>query len=505
MTPFFSLTDLGIASSSSQLVADWLSQMQSIFAGYSPSSSNLEYVQAQIFASFSADLAALCGQGATELFRTYATTLVGLPYQQGVSAQALITIAAQESPTTIATTSEALSTSGPTVGIQVIALQYGIAPGPLTITDPTGAFTQTLATSGCVAGATNVPITSATPNYDYPVGSSLGGTQSYVLPALAQFSLDSLGFNNLAAVTINAGTSVTVTLTAVQTGEVFNGAGQGGSIESIQQLNWVTTLTLFTAASGGQDPEDDTHYLNRVTTALQLQAPRPITATDYGVMAENFNPYPGTDQQEVGRATSIDGYDPNWVADGFTGPTGNARCVTVCVTDDNGYALNSDTLYGYPGGSATNVISTVPNPNAGWGIAGWLQSLREINFIVNVINPIYSPIYVTVTVVAIAGYDATTVQLSVQSALLSYLSPPNWGVPISSGFGYQWVNATTINQSSLTSIVQAALGVSYVVDGTLCFDVVPSPSNTTDLVIPGPVALPTSSTVTIPQSAITIS
>lgn len=496
--PFFSLSDLGLAASSSQLLANWLAQMQISFPGYAPSASNLEYVQAQIFTSLAADLAQLCAEGATELFRTYATTLVGLPYQQGVAAQALITINAIPAPNTIGTTTQNLSTGGNIVGIPVVALQYGIAAGTITITDPTLAHTQTFTTSGANAGDTFVSVTSETPTYAYPIGSTLSGVQAYLLPALSQFSLDVLGFVNLAPATINSGTSQTITLTAVQTGQIFNGAGQGGSVQSVQQLPWVTTLALFTPASGGQDPEDDAHYLNRVTTALQLQAPRPITATDYGIMAENFSPYPGTDQQEVGRATSIDGYNP------VDGSYGNERMVTVAVTDDNGFALNSDTLYGYPGGTSTNVIATVPNPNAGWGIAGWLQSLREITFVVNVINPTYSPVYVTVTVKGAPGYDALTVQQNVQSALLSYLSPPNWGIPLSSGFGYQWANSTTVNQSALLSVIQAAAGVSYIAGGTLYFDVVPTPSNQNDLTLPGPIALPTSTVVTIPTSGITV-
>lgn len=496
MTDFFSLNDLGLSGSSSQLLAAWLENMQAAYPGYSPSAANLEYVQAQIFASFAADLATLCSSGATELFRTYATTLVGVPYQQGVAAQAVVTVNAQTSPTTIATTSQDLSTGGPIVGIPVIALTFGIAAGTITITDPTLIFTQNYTTTGANAGDTNIPISSTTPNFNYPSGSTIGGTQSYDIPALSQFVLDSLGFVNLAPVTINAGTSQNLTLTAVATGQIFNGAGQGGIIQSVQQLSWVTTISLIAAATGGVDPEDDVHYLNRVKIALQLQAPRPITANDYGTMALNFNPYPGTDQQEVGRATAVDGYNP---ADGTFN---NARMVAVAVTDLNGFALNSDTLYGYPGGTSVNVIATVPSANAGWGIAGWLESLREINFIVNVISPTYSPIYVTATVKAAAGWDATSVQQNVQFALLAYLAPQAWGLPVATSYG--WANSTTLFQSALAAVVQSAAGVSYIANGTLKFGLSPAPSNVADLTLPGPVALPTSSTATIPTSAFTV-
>ncbi len=500
MTNFFSLTDLGLSASSSSLLAEWLDAMTAAFPGYSPANSNLEYVQAQIFSSLAADLAALASSGATELFRTYATTLVGVPYLPGTAAQAVISIQAASFSGTLATTTQALTTSGAIVVIPVVALEFGISAGTITITDPTNlSHTEDFTTPGADAGDTVVSVSVQTPSFNYPTNSTITGntaTQAYELDSLTQFSLDSLGFNSLAPLTIDAGTAQNVTLTAVQAGVLFNGAGQGGNIQSIQQLSWVQTMTLVAAASGGNDPEDDQEYLNRVTGVLQLQAPRPITASDYAQMALSFTPFPGTDQQEIGRATAVDGYNP--VDMTFN----NTRMVAVAVTDTNGFALNNDTLYGYPNGTSTAVVTTVPNQNSGWGVAGWLENFREINFIVNVINPTYTPIYVTVTVKATDGYDSTSVQLNVQAALLGYLSPASWGLPTPSQSG--WQNSITIFQSRLMSVVQNSLGVDHVVDGTLKFDTSATPANTADLVIAGPIALPTSTVLTIPTASITV-
>lgn len=502
MAKFFSLTDLGLQASSSQLLQNWLTQMQTTYPGYNPSASSLEYVQAVIFASLAADLATLCSNGGTELFRTYGTTLVGLPYQQGVAAQAVITVTAQTAPGTIATTSSALSTGGPIVAIPVVALPYNITAGTVTLTDPTLAHTQSWTTSGANPGDTQISVSSQTPNFAYPAGSTFSSgtaTQAYLLDILSQFTLDSLGFQTLNSYLISAGTVQNVTVTAVQPGIIFNGAGSNGNVQSVQQLPWVSTtspISVFVAAAGGQDPEDNQHYLDRLTTTLQLQAPRPITAGDFATMALNFTPYPGTDQQEVGRATAVDGYSPT------NGLFNNTRTVTVAATDANGFALNSDTLYGYPGGSSSGIITSVPTANSGWGIAGWLQSLREINFVVNVISPTYSAIFVTVTVKAASGWDSTSVQQNVQTALLQYLSPSSWGLPPSSRIG--WQNTTTIVPSTLNAVIQSAPGVLNVVTGTLKFGLSGSPSNTIDLALPGPVALPTSSASTIPLGAITV-
>ncbi len=500
MTNFFSLTDLGLEASSSSLLATWLDAMQLAYPGYQPSASNLEYVQAQIFSSFAADLATLASSGATELFRTYATTLVGVPYLPGTAAQAVVSIQAASFTGTLATTTQELPTSGAIVVIPVVALEFGVSAGTVTITDPTNlSHHEDFTTSGALAGDTVISVSSQTPGFDYPVNSTVTGntaTQAYALDSLTQFSLDSLGFNSLAPLTIDAGTAQNVTLTAVQAGTLFNGAGQGGNIQSIQQLSWVQTMTLIAAASGGNDPEDDQEYLNRVTGVLQLQAPRPITASDYAQMALSFTPFPGTDQQEVSRATAVDGYNP--VDLSFN----NERMVAVAVTDANGFALNNDTLYGYPNGTSTSVITTIPNQNSGWGVAGWLESFREINFIVNVINPTYTPIYVTVTVKATTGYDAASIQNNVQAALLGYLAPISWGLPTPSQAG--WQNSTTIFQSKLVSVIQNVLGVDHIQDGTLKFGTGAAPANTLDLSISGPIALPTSTILTIPTSAITV-
>lgn len=498
MTNFFALTDLGLASSSSQLLQLWLTAMQAQYPGYQPSEGNLEYIQAQIIAQIAADIAIQASNGATELFRTYATDLVGVPYQQGVAAQAVITLTAQANPSVVATLSSPLTVAGGSIStLPVIALAYGIAPGIFTLTS--GVNTQTWTTNGANAGDTSISVTSQTPNFNYPTGATLGGgtaVQQYVVPVLSQFTLDSLGFQNLTEVDINAGTTANLTLTAIQTGIIFNGAGSGGDIQPVQQLAWLAGISLVAPASNGEDPEDDTHYLNRVTTTLQLQAPRPITAADFGTMAVNFTPFPGTDQQEVARATAIDGYDPN------SGTFNNAREVTVAAVDSNGFALNNDTLYGYPNGTSSNVVTTTPTINAGWGIAGWLQSLREANFIVNVINPTYSLVYVKVSVAPNLGWDNASVQLSVQAALLGYLSPTAWGIPAQGDAS--WTNTTVLRQSTLMQAVQSAPGVLYVHPGTLAFDVVPNPVNTSDLTLPGAIPLPISSTASIPTTAITV-
>jgi uncharacterized phage protein gp47/JayE len=395
--PFFDLGSLGLNVSPSTLLQQWLSSLQSSYPQYQPAQGNLEYVLAQIIAASAADLGQMCVSGGTELFRTFGTNLLQLPYQQGNPAIAVVTVTAQD-------------------------------------------------------------------------------TAGYTLPAGTQLTLTSagapLGFQTSSALTIpNGTTSGTVNVQAVQAGSLFNGAGAPAQL--VSTLTWVAGISVTSVASGGTDPEDDTHYLNRLVQTLQLLAPRPITASDYATIAENFTPAPGTDQEEVGRATAIDGYDPG------SGTYGNEREVTVCVTDANGNALNSDTLT---------------------AIQGYLTGLREVNFIVNVVSPNYTTIYVACQIHPLTGFVGSSVQAAVQAALLSYLSPANWGLAPTGSAG--WTNYQTIYKSRLLATIQNVAGVDYV--ERLKFDVNSHPTNNDDLLLPGAFPLPTSTSTSIPTTGIVL-
>jgi len=401
VTAFFelSLADLGLATSQGALLQTWLTAMRAAYGNsYSPSTANPEYVQAQIFASWMADVAQLCAAGSTELFRQYGQKLLNLPLEDGSAASAVATVTAVD-----------------------------------------------------------------TAGYTLPVGTQLTLT----------LNGSPLAFQTASTLTIpNGSSSGTVTVVAVQSGSAFNGASNPASL--VLQTNWVASIAVAAAASGGVDQEDDDAYLQRLANTLQLLAPRPITASDYATMAVNFTPAAGTDQQEVGRATAIDGYDPG------TNTTGNEREVTVCVSDAFGNALNSDTL---------TAVQT------------YLAGLREVNFIVNVVSPNYTTIYAACTVKAALGYTAATVQANVQAALLAYLTPQNFGLPQGAQVG--WTNVTTVYRSRLMAIVQNSPGVDHVV--SLAFDTNSNPTNlTNDLPLAGPFPLPVTSVSSIPLSAITV-
>lgn len=471
-TTFFSLADLGLPVSTNAYLQQWLTAMQQQYPNYVPNQGNLEYLLAQIFASWAGDSASLASFGSTNLFQTFGTQLVNLPPLAGQPAAALLNVNTSSlSGTPIAVLSSALSTSGGAiVSLPVNPLLYAIPAGTITLTDPSTVHTQSWTTIGAGVGATSIPVTSQTPNYNYPSGSNFSGTVDYALTTGTQFDLDGYGFQTIAATTIPAGSSATVLVYAVAVGSDYNGAGSNGNVSLISQINWVTSVTLASGgASGGVDPEDSNAYLNRLAQTLQTMAQRPITANDYAIMAQNFQPSPGTDQQEVGRAAAIDGAL-------LSSPV--ERSVTIYVTDVNGNPLNTDTLT---------------------ALEAWFTSLREVNFIVNVQNPSYQPIYVTVEVVPSSGYSATDVAASIQNAIVNWLSPANWGTSPPYGISGTWASTTvTIYMSQLEGIIQNVAGVDHIVTGTLALGGSANPTSTTDYTLPGTATLPVATTTTVP-------
>lgn len=237
---------------------------------------------------------------------------------------------------------------------------------------------------------------------------------------------------------------------AVEPGVGANGLT--GAMTLVDSLDAVLSVTINGISSGGIDAEDDITYLDRLATQLRLLAPRPILPADFAAMALNI---PG-----VERAVAIDGYDPS--TDTFE----NERMVAVVAVDAIGNPVGSQ-------------IKTQ--------VQEYLESNREVNFVVNVIDATYSTIDVTYTVTKYDGYDAADVQLRVDDALRNYLDPNNWGIP-PSGDQRTWYNQPVMRYLELAALINSVEGVNYVND--LSFGETGTPLEATDLVLNGRAPLP---------------
>jgi hypothetical protein len=265
------------------------------------------------------------------------------------------------------------------------------------------------------------------------------------------------------------GGTQTVTITALEAGELANGAY--GMAEPIDIVDGVESVTVAQPTSGGAEDETSDDYLARLADALTILAPRPILPNDFSVLARQV---PG-----VGRATTIDLYQPSTGQGGYGTPrgatpaTGVARCATVVITTDDGATP--------PAGVMSDVYDL-------------LNASREVNFLVYVMAPGYDAIDVQATVRAYPNYDPATVKAAAELELAAWLDPAAWGTPPGALSG-EWIFDNTVRFYEAIEHLNRAPGVHYVetaqirkAGGTFA---------TADLALKTPIGLPTPGALTV--------
>ena len=256
-----------------------------------------------------------------------------------------------------------------------------------------------------------------------------------------------------------------VVIRAVIEGSNANGLGAAGTVVTlIDIIDWVATngVVLTGTTNGGIDDEDDPTYLNRLVARLQRLSQRPILPADFSAMALDADPI-------VHRAVTIDNYNP---ADHTYN---NQRMVAVAAVDSNGAAVSA-------------IVKAE--------IDAYLQANREINFIVNVIDPTYTTINVVTTVIALAGFTQAQVQASVVSTLQNYLSPALWAQDPTiqqADSNNTWLESTTVYYNEVIAAISNIQGVNRVVSLTLN-------GGTADIALTTPAALTQPGTITVTVS-----
>jgi hypothetical protein len=274
-------------------------------------------------------------------------------------------------------------------------------------------------------------------------------------------------FETLVDVTVPPGSTVTgtgaVTGVAVAAGAASSGlGGVGATMEQQSSLEYVTSITMTAATYGGVDAEADDDYLNRLRSRLQLLTPTPILPADFAAVARLM--------PTVGRSVAIDGLIP-------PSSTGNDRAVAVAVTDVNGNALSTP---------AKADVDT------------FLQSLREVNFIVSVFDPTYTNIDVAVKVHPKTGYSG--VDTAVVAALNTFSSPATWGMGDDSG-PQDWNLTTVVRYLEVAEAINRVDGVDYITTTAGNFDLTIGVHGgalaRTDIALTGQAPLTTPGTMTV--------
>ena len=320
-------------------------------------------------------------------------------------------------------------------------------------------------------GIQPIDATSAIGNTTWTLTDSLGHT----ITAGTTVSILDLNGNNQAFQVVsdvvvpngsNATAAGAVVVRAVMEGAAASGLGGVGiPMQLVDILAWVADngVILTGATTGGLDAEDDATYLNRLVTRLQRLSQRPILPADFSAMALDASPL-------VFRAVAIDGFNP---ADSSYN---NQRMVAVASIDANGAA------------SSSTVKTTIDT---------YLQANREINFIVNVIDPHFTTINVVTTVTALVGYTLADVQASVVATIQNYLSPITWGQDptlTQPGTSLTWVETPTLYYNEVITVISNVTGVARVTALTLN-------GGTANVTLTTPAALTQPGTVTVTVNA----
>ncbi len=255
----------------------------------------------------------------------------------------------------------------------------------------------------------------------------------YTVPAGTLLSVvnpagDPIEFQTTQDITCPAGDTVVanqVISTVDATGDVNGLTPAPGDVQIAEPMDYVTSVEPVGVTSGGSDPETEQAYLDRGTRRLRLSGGALVLGPDYVAAAEEVI--------GVERAVALNGFIPPNL-------TNQERAVTVAVHGPGGVACST---------AVKNQVDAV------------LQARREVNFVINVIDPDFNPIDVTVTAVAYEGYDPATVQALVDAALREFLSPGLWPrVPVE--LGQSWMNRTTIRYFDVVAAVDQVIGVDYI-------------------------------------------
>lgn len=114
-----------------------------------------------------------------------------------------------------------------------------------------------------------------------------------------------------------------------------------------------------------------------------------------------------------------------------------------------------------------------------------LQALRELNFIVNIINPTRFTAQATFVGTAKPGSVPASVEVAAEAALAAFFDPATWGTDTEAG---EWINKTTILQQDLSVVLKNTAG--FDAWTTLTFAVNGGAQGTANINLPGVFPVP---------------
>jgi uncharacterized phage protein gp47/JayE len=248
-----------------------------------------------------------------------------------------------------------------------------------------------------------------------------------------------------------------VIMTALEEGTQANNLS--GTLIPVTALDWFDSATTEAPSSSGADAEGEEDYLNRLATNFTLMAPRPILAEDFAKISRNV--------AGVWRAIALDNFIPpsNFTAENAVG---------VAAIDSEGAAISS---------AKKTELDT------------YLQSLRQQNFIVSVIDPTFTTVNVTATVVKYQNSDSYDVSARAAAAVSSFIDPKQWGVPVWPPDSRGWERKTVVRAQEFYTALNNVEGVEYV--SALSFQLEGGANDANDKTLFGTFPLPLPGVITV--------
>ena len=164
--------------------------------------------------------------------------------------------------------------------------------------------------------------------------------------------------------------------------------------------------------------------------------------------------------------------------DGAAEQTNVERYVTVCVIDENGQPCST-------------AIKTQ--------VGQYLDAQREVNFVVPIIDPVYTSIDVQTTIKPEVGADPNALQTNTVQAITNYLSPQNWGLPSPQTSGgvdpTDWISDNHVRYLEVAQAINSVPGCAYIV--SLQIAIHNAAPGTLDINMPGDVALPVAGSIVV--------
>lgn len=307
-------------------------------------------------------------------------------------------------------------------------------------------------------------------------------------------------FSTLQTIAVLPGATVAlgVAIQALEPGASSNALGPAG-LELVDSLAFVSSITAVGATSGGVDAETDPEYLGRLRDELTLLTPRFVLASDAAVLARRI--------AGVHRAIGIDNYQSERIvatasrtsgSTTVTGPSGSFSSEDVGRTATGVDIPAGSTIATFVSATQITLSSAATSTAASFALtlgaraarektislaavdqagnnltqlvknnlSAYLQTMREVNFIVDVVDPTRTVVSVNFQVVAFSEYDLLDLGTRARAAISAYLSPATWA-----GGGETppvWrTNENVVRYLEVAEVLNRVDGVNYVSDLTI--------------------------------------